>query len=47
MTETQHVVFRLVPQYEPALELAPTGDPTATWEQHLAALAGYEDAEEQ
>ncbi|MGW6120850.1 hypothetical protein ACWFRF_17560 [Nocardia sp. NPDC055165] len=46
MTQTQHVVARPVPHYEPALESEPTGDPTATWEQHLATLDGCDDAEE-
>ncbi|MFE3318138.1 hypothetical protein [Nocardia sp. NPDC059195] len=46
MTQTQHVVVRPVPQYEPALESKPTGDTTAKWEQHLAALDRYENAEE-
>ncbi|MEV6655432.1 hypothetical protein [Nocardia fluminea] len=45
MTQTQHVVVRPVPQYEPALESEPTGDPAAMWEQHLAALDEVENAE--
>ncbi|MEV4155833.1 hypothetical protein AB0J48_22670 [Nocardia salmonicida] len=47
MTQTQHVVVRPVPQYEPALEAELTADPAAIWEQYLAALDEVDDAEEQ
>ncbi|MFD3461558.1 hypothetical protein ACFWVM_17740 [Nocardia fluminea] len=46
MTETQHVVVRPVPQYEPALESELTGDTAAIWARHLAALAMVDEAEE-
>ncbi|MFE5480883.1 hypothetical protein ACFQ9R_34665 [Nocardia sp. NPDC056541] len=46
MTQTQHVVVRPVPQYEPALETEPTNDPAAIWEQHLAAPDTVDNAEE-